>query len=303
MCDAGNTFMLQRFLDPQVLGSISSLDLLAKTVVDGFVAGLHRSPTFGFSQEFAEYRQYVPGDDLRHVDWNVYARTERIYLKRFKGETNSQTLVLLDASASMTYGSGKITKLDYARFMAASLVYLSSQQRDATGLITFDEDVNTYVPPSTRQGQLMRLLHAIESAEGGKRTDFVKPFVHFQEYLRRRGIVVVLSDFYSDPEQIIKVIEPLRYRGNEVIMFHVLDPQEIAPRFKDPVLLVDVEDDTAMEVSPEYARSEYREKMAQHRQKLADKAAAAGLEYVFMDTSQPLDVGLRNYLALRQRRR
>jgi uncharacterized protein (DUF58 family) len=286
-----------------VLASISSLDLVAKTVVDGFVAGLHRSPTFGFSQEFAEYRQYVEGDDLRHVDWNVFARTERIYLKRFKGETNSQLLVLLDASASMTYGSANITKLDYARYMAASLVYLSSQQRDASGLIVFDEDIKSYVPPSTRQGQLMRLLHTIESAEGGMRTDFTKPFVHFQEYLRRRGIVVVLSDFYSDPEQIIKVIEPLRYRGNEVIMFHLLDPQEISPKFRDPVLLVDVEDDTAMEVSPEYARNEYREKMGQHRQKLSDKAAAAGLEYVFMDTSQPLDVGLRNYLSIRQRRR
>src|SRR5438067_2836019 len=143
--------MLQQFLDPEILASISSLDLVAKTVVDGFVAGLHRSPKFGFSQEFAEYQQYVEGDDIRHVDWNVFARTERIYLKRFKGETNSQLLVLLDASASMGYGSGKVTKLDYARFMAASLVYLSSQQRDASGLITFNEDVKNYVPPSTRQ--------------------------------------------------------------------------------------------------------------------------------------------------------
>src|ERR1700712_3715646 len=138
--------MLQRFLDPAVLASISSLDLVAKTVVDGFVAGLHRSPKFGFSQEFAEYQQYVEGDDLRHIDWNVYARTERLYLKRFKGETNMQLLILLDASASMTYGSGtgssKYTKLDYARYIAASLAYLSSQQRDATGLIVFDEDIS-----------------------------------------------------------------------------------------------------------------------------------------------------------------
>jgi len=295
--------MLQRFLDPAVLASISSLDLVAKTVVDGFVAGLHRSPTFGFSQEFAEYRSYVEGDDLRHVDWNVFARTERIYLKRFKGETNSQLLLLLDASASMKYTSGKIAKLDYARYLAASLAYLSSQQRDATGLIVFDEDVRNYVAPSTRQGQLMRLLHAIEQAEGGLRTDFTKPFVHFQEFLRRRGIVVVMSDFYADPEQIVKVIEPLRYRGNEVIMFHLLDPNEVAPKFRDPVLLLDVEDDTAMEVSPEYARNEYRTKIDSHIAALADKAAAAGLEYVFMDTSKPLDQGLRSYLAMRQRRR
>lgn len=295
--------MLQRFLDPAVLASISSLDLVAKTVVDGFVAGLHRSPTFGFSQEFAEYRSYVEGDDLRHVDWNVFARTERIYLKRFKGETNSQLLLLLDASASMKYTSGKIAKLDYARYLAASLAYLSSQQRDATGLIVFDEDVRNYVAPSTRQGQLMRLLHAIEQAEGGQRTDFTKPFAHFQEFLRRRGIVVVMSDFYADPEQIVKVIEPLRYRGNEVIMFHLLDPNEVAPKFRDPVLLLDVEDDSAMEVSPEYARNEYRSKIDSHIAALADKAAAAGLEYVFMDTSKPLDQGLRSYLAMRQRRR
>ena len=295
--------MLQRFLDPSVLASISSLDLVARTVVDGFVAGLHRSPTFGFSQEFAEYRSYVEGDDLRHVDWNVFARTERIYLKRFKGETNSQLLLLLDASASMKYTSGKITKLDYARYLAASLAYLSSQQRDATGLIVFDEDVRNYVAPSTRQGQLMRLLHAIEQAEGGSRTDFAKPFIHFQEFLRRRGIVVVMSDFYADPEQIVKVIEPLRYHGNEVVMFHMLDPNEVAPKFRDPVLLLDVEEDTAMEVSPEYARNEYRAKIDSHIATLADKAAAAGLEYVFMDTSKPLDQGLRNYLALRQRRR
>lgn len=295
--------MLQRFLDPTVLASISSLDLVAKTVVDGFVAGLHRSPTFGFSQEFAEYRQYVEGDDLRHVDWNVYARTERIYLKRFRGETNSQLLILLDASASMTYGSSAITKLDYARYIAASLTYLSSQQRDATGLIVFDQDVTTYVPPSTRQGQLMRLLHAIERAEGGTRTDFSKPFAHFQQFLRRRGIVIVISDFYDKPEQIVKVIEPLRYHGNEVVLFHLLDPNEIAPKFRDPVLLLDSEDESAMEVSPEYARHEYRTKMDAHLALLAEKAAAAGLEYVFMDTSKPLDTGLRDYLSIRQRRR
>jgi uncharacterized protein (DUF58 family) len=295
--------MLQRFLDPAVLASISSLDLVAKTVVDGFVAGLHRSPTFGFSQEFAEYRQYTEGDDLRHVDWNVFARSERIYLKRFRGETNSQLLLLIDASASMTYGSGKIRKLDYARFLAASLAYLSSQQRDATGLIIFDEEVTNYIPPSTRQGQLMRILHAIEKAEGGTRTDFTKPFAHFQQFLHRRGIVIVMSDFYAPPEEVARVIEPLRYRGNEVVLLHILDPQELDPKFRDPVLLLDIEDNDAMEVSPEYARTEYKQKIDQHLQQLAENASAAGLEYVFMNTSKPLDVALRSYLAIRQRRR
>src|ERR1017187_7119098 len=209
--------MLQRFLDPDTLASISGLDLVAKTVVDGFVAGLHRSPDFGFSQEFAEYRAYSPGDDLRHVDWNVFARTDRCYIKRYRGETNSQLLVLLDTSASMAYGSQAVHKLDFARFVAASLCYLANVQRDSAGLIVFDEDVANYVAPSTRQGQLFRLLHAIEKAEPGTRTNFTKPFIHFQNYLHRRGIVVVLSDFYEKPEIIVDTVEPLRQRGNEVV--------------------------------------------------------------------------------------
>jgi uncharacterized protein (DUF58 family) len=206
--------MLQRFLDPATLASISSLDLVAKTVVDGFVAGLHRSPDFGFSQEFAEYRAYSEGDDLRHVDWNVFARTDRCFLKRYKGETNSQLLILLDTSASMGFGSTGVTKLDYARFVAASLCYMANTQRDAAGLIVFDEDVKNYVAPSTRQGQLFRLLHAIEKAEPGTHTDFAKPFFHFQTFLHRRGIVVVMSDFYEDPDVIVKTVEPLRRKSN-----------------------------------------------------------------------------------------
>jgi len=157
---------VQRFLDPSVLGAISGLDLVAKTVVDGFVAGLHRSPDFGFSQEFAEYRAYTPGDDLRHVDWNVYARTERAYLKRYRGETNSLLTVLLDASNSMNYSSHSVNKMDYARFTAASLFYLAIQnQRDAAGLIVFDDEVRNYIRPSTRQGQLHRLLSGLEMAQ------------------------------------------------------------------------------------------------------------------------------------------
>jgi uncharacterized protein (DUF58 family) len=295
--------MLQRFLDPATLASITGLDLVAKTVVDGFVAGLHRSPDFGFSQEFAEYRAYTQGDDLRHVDWNVFARTDRCYLKRYRGETNTRLLVLLDTSGSMGFGSASITKIDYARYVAASLVYMASAlQRDAAGLIVFDEDVADYVAPSTRQGQLFRLLHAIEKVQPSARTDFTKPFIHFQNFLHRRGIVVVISDFYADPEAIVRTIEPLRYRGNEVILFHTLDPQEIAPKFRQPVLLVDMENEAEqMEVSPEYARHEYRERMDAHISNLRDKARSEGLDYFLMDTGRPLDEGLREYLAIRRR--
>ena len=294
--------MLQRFLDPATLATISSLDLVAKTVVDGFVAGLHRSPDFGFSQEFAEYRAYNEGDDLRHVDWNVYARTGKAFLKRYRGETNTQLLVLLDTSASMGYTSHKITKLDYARYLAASLVYLANTQRDAAGMIVFDEDVKNYVPPSTRQGQLWRLLHAIEHAEVGTHTDFAKPFHHFQNFLRRRGIVAVISDFYEKPETIIKTVEPLRFHGNEVVLFHILDPREIDPKFRDPVVLIDLEDKTSMEVSPEYARTEYRNRIDAHVAGLRDKTRAAGMDYQLMNTARPLDEGLREYLTIRQGR-
>jgi uncharacterized protein (DUF58 family) len=294
--------MLQRFLDPATLATISSLDLVAKTVVDGFIAGLHRSPDFGFSQEFAEYRAYNEGDDLRHVDWNVYARTGKAFLKRYRGETNTQLLVLLDTSASMGYTSHKINKLDYARYLAASLVYLANHQRDAAGLIVFDEDVKNYVPPSGRQGQLFRLLHAIEKAEVGTHTDFTKPFHHFQSFLKRRGIVAVLSDFYERPEVIVQTVEPLRYHGNEVVLFHLLDPREIDPKFRDPVVLIDLEDKTSMEVSPEYARTEYRQRIDAHVADLRDKARAAGMEYQLMNTARPLDEGLREYLTIRQGR-
>ncbi|HJZ96137.1 MAG TPA: DUF58 domain-containing protein [Candidatus Solibacter sp.] len=295
--------MLQRFLDPATLHSISSLDLVAKTVVDGFVAGMHRSPDFGFSQEFAEYRAYSEGDDLRHVDWNVFARTERCFLKRYRGETNTQLLLLLDTSASMGYTSRQVNKLEYAKFVCATLCYMANLQRDAAGLIIFDEDVKNYVQPSTRQGQLFRLLHAIEKAEVGTHTDFAKPFIHFQNFLHRRGLVVVMSDFYADPEVIIKTVEPLRFKGNEVILFHLLDPQEIKPKFKEPVLLYDLEDTAnSLEVSPDYARQEYRKKIDSHIEALGSKARGAGMDYFLMDTGRPLDEGLREYLQVRKGR-
>jgi len=295
--------MLQRFLDPSTLASINGLDLIAKTVVDGFVAGLHRSPDFGFSQEFAEYRAYSPGDDLRHVDWNVFARTERAYLKRYRGETNTLLTVLLDASSSMNYSSHKITKMDYARFVAASLFYLTTQtQRDAAGLIVFDDEVRTYIRASTRQGQLYRLLSGLENAEPRARTNYAKPLLHFQNFLRKRGMVVVISDFFESPETIVRTIEPLRYHGNEVVLFHVLDPQELKPELDEPVLLIDMETQESLEVTPEYGREEYRTKVQSHITQLQDRTRSAGMDYYLLVTDRPLDGALRQYLTLRQGR-
>jgi len=291
--------VLQRFLDPLVLAQVARLDLIAKTVVDGFVAGLHRSPDFGFSQEFAEYRSYTPGDDLRHVDWSVYARSERLYLKRYRGETNSQLSVLVDASNSMSFASGKLSKIDYARFAAASLFYLANAQRDAAGLVVFDDEVRNYVPPSTRQGQFHRLLHGIEQAEPRLRTNYSKPFQHLMEFLRRRGVVVVFSDFYEEPETVIRSIEPLRFRGNDVVLFHVLDPRELDPKIKDPVILVDLETQDSLEVTPDYAQREYRSKITAHCEALRQKAKGAGMDYYLMATDKPLDGALHEYLSIR----
>jgi uncharacterized protein (DUF58 family) len=292
---------MQRFLDPSVLAGISSLDLLARTVVDGFVAGLHRSPDFGFSQEFAEYRAYTPGDDLRHVDWNLFARTERCYLKRYRGETNSQLTVLLDASNSMQFTSGPPSKMDYARYIAASLFYLAIRnQRDAAGLIVFDDEVRDYIRPSTRPGQLSRLMAALEHAEARARTNYAKPLQHFQNFLHRRGIAIVISDFYEQPETIIGSIAPLRYRGHEVVLFHILDPEEIRPKMKGSAVLVDMETESKIEVVPDYINTTYREKIDAHIDELRTRARAAGMDYQLLVTSNPLDETLREYLTLRK---
>ena len=296
------TATTNRFLDPAVLAEVSNLELIAKTVVDGFVAGLHRSPDFGFSQEFAEYRAYTPGDDLRHVDWNVFARTERAYLKRYRGETNTALHVLLDASASMGFGTAAVNKITYAKFLACAIIYLAHLQRDSAGLIVFHDEVSNFIPPSARQGQLMRLFHGIEHAQLGQRTNYKKPLFELQAFLKRRGMTVVLSDFFDKPEAIIETVEPLRFRGNEVVLFHILDPGEIEPALGASPLLIDMETGEAIETSHEYAREEYRAKMAEHIADLRKRSQAAGLDYCLARTDRPLDSALREYFSKRQGR-
>ncbi len=297
-----STVAPNRFLDPSVLAEVSNLALVAKTVVDGFVAGLHRSPDFGFSQEFAEYRAYSPGDDLRHVDWNVFARTERAFLKRYRGETNTAVHILLDASASMGFGSADMKKISYAKFLASAIAYLAHLQRDSAGLIIFHEELANFIPPSSRQGQLMRLLHGIDQAVLGQRTNFAKPLFELQRFLKRRGLTVVISDFFDKPAAIIETVQPLRFRGNEVILFHVLDPGEINPEISASALLLDMETGETLESSSEYARTEYRSKVAAHIDDLRVRAQAAGIDYFLLRTDRPLDGALREYFSVRKGR-
>jgi uncharacterized protein (DUF58 family) len=232
----------------------------------------------------------------------VFARTEKAYLKRFRGETNTTVHVLLDASASMGFGSGAVTKFDYAKFLASALVYLANLQRDSAGLIVFADDVANFVRPSSRQGQLMRLWHAIDHAQLGKRTDFARPFFELQQFLKRRGVTVLISDFFEVPETIIDTVAPLRYRGNELVLFHLLDRREMEPKLDGPALLLDMESGEGIEVTPDYARDEYPAKVQAHIAHLKSKAQAAGIEYFLLPTDRPLDEALREYFLVREGR-
>ncbi len=292
-----------RLLRPEVLAGLSTLDLVARTVVEGFLIGLHRSPSFGFSQEFAEYRPYAEGDDLRYIDWNVYARSERTYIKRFIGETNSHLVLLLDASASMGYGTGAVNKFQYGQYLAACLCYMASKQHDAVGCIIFDEEVRDYRPPTTRSGNLYSILHTIDRASPARGTNLDKPFRHFASFTRHRGMVVVISDFYCDAEEMIASVRPLAFKGQDIILFHLLDPGELKLNFSEATLLEDLETGNAVEVSGQFIREGYTDRIGQHIDSIRKAAAGIGADHVLVSTAEPLDQALRNYLMFRQRRK
>lgn len=292
----------RELLQPDVLARLKNLDLVARSVVEGFLIGLHRSPKFGFSQEFAEYRPYTEGDDPRFIDWNVYARSEKMYIKRFLGETNSHLMLLLDASASMGFGGPPVTKLRYAQYLAASLAYLAARQHDAVGCMIFDEEVRDFRAPSSRQGKLQSVLHCIDSAEARTGTKFDKPFDKFHEQSIRRGLVAVISDFYCDIEHLLESVRPLAWQGQDVVLFQVLDEQELRPDFSANVLLEDLESGEAVEVAPEFMRDAYPERMQAHIDDLSRAASSIGADHVLVNTRDSLDLALRNYLLFRQRR-
>lgn len=292
-----------QLLDPRVLAGLANLALVARAVVEGFLIGLHRSPVFGFSQEFAEYRAYTEGDDPRFIDWNVFARSDRAYIKRFLGETNSHLMILLDASASMGYGTTAVNKLQFGKYLAASLAYLASKQHDAVGVMIFDEVVRAYRAPSGRSGKLQGVLHTIDSASPAGGTNLAEPFRRFRELIKRRGLVAVISDFYCDPVAMIAGIRPLAFQGQDVILFQLLDHGELQPEFAAPVLLEDLESGRAVEVSPQFMKREYPRRINAHVRALRDAAAGIGADHVLVDTGKPLDQALRNYLVFRSKRR
>ncbi len=289
-------------LPPTTLASLANLELVARTAVHGFLTGLHRSPHFGFSQEFREYRAYAEGDDPRFVDWNVYARTDRTYIRRYEGETNTRLMILLDASASMGYasGAGVVSKLQYAKFLGAALAYLAARQHDPVGLIVFDDKLRQVRP--ARSGNLQPVIHTLDQVTAGGGTDLDVSFAGFREHLTRRSLVALISDLYCKPEVMTRAIQPLAVRGHDVMIFQVLDPQELKPHWDESVVLEDVETRASLNVSPEFLERRYRQRLEEHLDGLRNVAAATGAHYALLPSDQPLDEALRRYLLFRQRR-
>ena len=298
-------------LDPTVLARIGNLELLARVVVEGFLNGLHRSPLLGASTDFAEHRAYMPGDDIRRIDWRVFARSDRFYVKEYEAETNTNLTVVLDVSASMRFGAdaetGRLSKLTYGCYLAACLSYFSSLQRDRVGLASVDLDVLDYVPPSAKHLQL--ILHTLDRIERrGRETKGVSgrsmllpPLRKLSETVRRRSLIAVISDFYEDPDGVMAALNELRGRGNDLMVFHLLDPRELDFSFSDASNFIDMETGEKMPVIPEYLRKQYQELIRAHTAALSKRIGESRADYALFDTSKPLDRALFSYLASRQR--
>ena len=287
------------FIDPRVLGRIHNLELLARTVVDGFISGLHRAPFLGLSVDFAEHRQYMPGDDIRRIDWRLYARSDRFYLKHYEADSNANFMVVLDVSRSMSFRRDGISKLDYGRYLAACLSYFSRQQRDRVGLVTIAGEIVDYVPPAA--GHLDTVLHTIDRIEAGGSGTLAEPLHQLTGRMGRRGIMVVISDFYEEPEAVVDAVKDLSYAGQDVIVFHLLDPAELDFPFERAASFQDLETEARLPVVPGRLRAGYRELVRAHTEKLSRRLVEHRIDYALFNTGTPLDYALFSYLSARQR--
>jgi uncharacterized protein (DUF58 family) len=292
----------RQFLDPAVVARLGTLELKARTVVEGLLSGLHRSPFKGFSVEFAEYRQYIPGDDLATIDWKVYARSDRHFVKKFEEETNLDCHVVLDASGSMAYGSHGLTKFEYAQCLAASLGYLMNRQRDAVGLTAFDASITTMLPASARPGHLRAFLITLDRLQPGRETDVARPLHQLADSLTKRGMVVLISDLLDDPERVVRGLKHFQFRGTDVIVFHVLDPDEIQFPFQRATRFEDLETDEEVMAVPSLVRAHYLEAMGALVERYRRELGACGIDYCQLSTDQPLEMGLLAYLSTRARK-
>jgi uncharacterized protein (DUF58 family) len=290
------------FIEPATLMRIKNLQMRAKVVVDGFLSGLHRSPVHGFSVEFTEYRQYSPGDDLRFLDWRLYARSDRYYIKRFEDETNLRCYLLVDLSRSMGFHTLAYDKAEYAKTVAATLAYFLTLQRDAVGLVAFDQGIREYLPARFRAGHLHRLMMALEHAPAGTSTDLAAPLEQIARTARKRGLVVLLSDLLAPIETIETQLGQLRSQGHEVVVIRILDPAEINFGFRDESLFFDLESGRELYVDPAAARVDYQRRFAEHGRNLARACNDLGIDRYELATDQPLDRALFDLLNSRMRR-
>jgi uncharacterized protein (DUF58 family) len=293
----------QKYLDPQTLASLEGLDLQARMVVEGYVAGMHPSPYHGFSVEFAEHREYVPGDDIRHVDWKVWSKTDKLYLKQYEEETNLLLYLLLDTSESMGYRSGdNVTKLQYAQFISAALAYLVLQQQDSVGLVVFDAAVRRYLKPAGHLSQLKEVIHLLDVTPAREKSDLGTVFNDLAERFKKRGIVAVFSDMFDDVNRIITGLKHFRHRRHEVIVFHILDPAELEFPFRDPTLFKGLEDMPEIMTDPHALKRAYQAEIGSFLKGLEKACRMSDIDYVPLRTDQSLDIPLSSYLASRSAR-
>lgn len=291
----------QKYLRPEIVSQMGKLDLIARLVVEGFKIGLHRSPYHGFSVEFAEHRQYIPGDEIKHLDWKVYGKTERFYIKKFEEETNLKCYILLDISASMGYSSGKISKLQYSKYLSAAFTYLMLQQQDAVGLVTFDQKIQSFLPPKAVNSYLRQILIELHTCKSSKRTDISKIFHEMADRIKRRGLIIILSDLFDDPEAIISGLKHFRHNKHEVIVFHILDPKERKFDFVGDFVFEDMETKEQINTQPVHILKDYRINFDRFIDKFRQVCRENRIDYVLLDTAENFDKALFEYLAKRNR--
>jgi uncharacterized protein (DUF58 family) len=290
------------FVDPKALMAIRNLELRARVVVEGFWSGLHRSPYHGFSVEFTEYRPYSPGEDTRHMDWRLYARSDRFYLKKFEDETNLRCHLLVDHSRSMSYSSLTYTKADYARTFAATLAWFLHQQGDAVGLFSFDERVRDYLPARHRHGHLRQVMLALERATGGKATNLAEPLRRVAELARKRALIVLISDLLAPVDELERHLSLLTAAGHELVVFQVLDPNELAFNFQNAMLFQDLESQRDVYLDPEAARASYLRRLREHGEGIETICRKLGFAFHRAVTDRPLELALLDFLRSRARR-
>lgn len=297
----------QNYLDPRVLDRIKRMDVRARLVVEGFITGQHRSPYNGFAVEFATHREYSPGDDLRHIDWKVWSKTDRLYIKEYEEETNLKCTILLDTSKSMRYGEETpeqgLNKFDYAATTAASLAYMMQQQQDAVGMVFFSTQVDKNLKASSHPSHLKLILHELDQVEPDQQTDVSGIFSTLAGQVRQRGMVILISDLFLSPEELKKTLQKFRLRRHEVIVFHVMHEHELTFPFQENTLFKGLEHDVQLHTEPRALRDSYLEAVDRYMKQVRKTCAGLGIDHVLLDTGKPLDVALSSYLAFRQKRR